>query len=398
MVTKEKLSVNDIRNNNRFNIISTILTKEGITRQELARENRISPMTVKYIVDELVSEQVVVEQVREVAYGRKPMELRISGQLGIIVCVNVTSPDNTTFVIYDLEANELEKKDISRGDGTYHEMLAETVEEIKLRQADMDREIVGIGIFTPGAYDAEKDLVNYDLIREFSEIRFRQVFEEAFHVTNILVIPDTYSAANAEFSDMSPEESQYYLYLGVGVGGAFIYNGTTVLGENHVAGDAGKIRMYSSTTGKYDYVEDIASTAALAKRIRESIPGASLEEIIARFNKDDPAARSILLPVLDDLTVLIGNLFWIYNPTRIVIDSHCTEYARLVRSYVSSKLSGLMSEVPHIGIRLETARHDEYQAMSWCMHRVRELWIQELSDGNHTRQEEKKRGSTDNRH
>ena len=38
-------------------------------------------------------------------------------------------------------------------------MLAETIESIKRRQEEMCREIVGIGIFTPGAYDAEKDLV-----------------------------------------------------------------------------------------------------------------------------------------------------------------------------------------------------------------------------------------------
>ena len=390
MVTKEKLSVNDIRNRNRFNIISTILAKEGITRQELARENHISPMTVKYIADELVLEDIVTEQVREVSYGRKPMELRISSWLGTIVCVNVTSPELITYVIYNLSAEELVREEILRKNRSYHEMLDETIKKIHAWQQDAQKEIVGIGIFTPGAYDSEKDLVNYDLIGEFSEIRFREVFEDAFRLTNIQVVHDTYSAANAEYADMNPEESQYYLYLGVGVGGAFIYNGTTVLGENHVAGDAGKIRMFNNISGQYEYVEDIASTVALTDKIKKVMPEKSLEEVLDAFNNNNLQASEILLPVLDCLTVLIGNICWMYNPTRIVIDSHCREYADVIKAYASKKVPYFMSDIPHIGIRLETARHNEYQTMNRCMQMVRELWIQEISSGSYEKQGVKK--------
>ena len=390
MVTKEKLSVNDIRNRNRFNIISTILAKEGITRQELARENHISPMTVKHIADELVLEDIVTEQVREVSYGRKPMELRISSWLGTIVCVNVTSPELITYVIYNLSAEELVREEILRKNRSYHEMLDETIKKIHAWQQNAMKEIVGIGIFTPGAYDSEKDLVNYDLIGEFSEIRFREVFENAFRLTNIQVVHDTYSAANAEYADMNPEESQYYLYLGVGVGGAFIYSGTTVLGENHVAGDAGKIRMFNSISGQYEFVEDIASTVALTDKIKKVMPEKSLEEVLDAFNNNNLQASEILLPVLDCLTVLIGNICWMYNPTRIVIDSHCREYANVIKTYASKKVPSLMSDIPHIGIRLETARHNEYQTMNRCMQMVRELWIQEISSGSYEKQGVKK--------
>ena len=52
---KQTLTVSSIRNINVANIMQSILRDKTKTRSELAKENHISVMTVKHIVDDLIA-------------------------------------------------------------------------------------------------------------------------------------------------------------------------------------------------------------------------------------------------------------------------------------------------------------------------------------------------------
>ena len=59
---KQVLTVKNIRNVNMENILQSILRKRETTRSVLSKENNISLMTVKHVVDDLIEAKILVEK------------------------------------------------------------------------------------------------------------------------------------------------------------------------------------------------------------------------------------------------------------------------------------------------------------------------------------------------
>ena len=84
---KELLTVLNIRENNKRNLLSQLVGAAELTRNDLAQESKISLMTVKHIVDELIENGIVEERTSEASVGRKPKVLSISCLLYTSRCV-----------------------------------------------------------------------------------------------------------------------------------------------------------------------------------------------------------------------------------------------------------------------------------------------------------------------
>ena len=60
-------------------------------------------MTVKHVVDDLIAAGFLVEKNSSNAdVGRNPKVLEMTEEYGNIVCVNLTSEDEISFLIYDI--------------------------------------------------------------------------------------------------------------------------------------------------------------------------------------------------------------------------------------------------------------------------------------------------------
>ena len=179
---KQTLTVSSIRNINVANIMQSILRDKTKTRSELAKENHISVMTVKHIVDDLIANDILVEKVCEGNdVGRKPKALQINEKYGNIVCINLTSVDEISFLIYDIYEVQKEEQTLEFDTGrSYRENLLRAVDMIKEKLAAMHTVTVGVAVFVPSAYYEDVDLVNYDLISDFKELHIRQLFTDAF--------------------------------------------------------------------------------------------------------------------------------------------------------------------------------------------------------------------------
>ena len=82
---KQTLTVSTIRNVNVVNIMQSILRDRTKTRSELAKENHISVMTVKHIVDDLIAGGILVEKV----CGGRHWNLTQNAPTGKIFCVRL---------------------------------------------------------------------------------------------------------------------------------------------------------------------------------------------------------------------------------------------------------------------------------------------------------------------
>lgn len=390
--TKELLSVNSIRHNNKINLLTHIVKSADVTRSRLAKKNQISVMTVKHIVDELIEDGIVNEHTSDSYLGRKPRALNISERYGNIVCINLTSVDEMSYIIYDLKEKILfrEKIKIQKSQNHYKRNLLDVIEKIKVNLKDITTQTVGIAVFVPSAYYEEQDLVNYDLIADFKDLHIKSLFKNQFGIENVLVLHDAFAAAKSEYEGSNSfTDSQFYFYCGSGVGGFFIDRGNAVMGQNLVAGEVGKIILSMEPGGgKGITLEEVAAVPAIMERVKEIYPDMEFEEVFDKYDQGDKEIRKILDEVLDQISKILYNIVWLYNPTRIVVDSCYKQYSHMIRQRVETFLEIYNDSSIPVEVQICQAQYDEYHMMRGCYKLVLEKWIEELVTGSQERPRE----------
>lgn len=381
---KQVLTVKNIRNVNMGNILQSIIRNKNATRSILAKENHISLMTVKHVVDDLIAAGILVEKEScNTDVGRNPKVLEIAENYGNIVCVNLTSEDEISFLIYDIYESLLEEQSVSlEGAKSYRESLTAVIEAVKERLKAIDTVTVGIAVFVPSAYDEAVDLVNYDLIPGFKELHIRALFEEEFGISNILVLHDVFAAARSEYDSLNPEmESQFYFYCGYGVGGFFIHKNVAVAGTENMAGEVGKmlISMDGNEQGCIT-LEEVVSISAVNRKMKEQGMKLHFSEMLELYQAGDSQAVQLLTPVLNTVSRVLYNLLWVYNPTRLVVDSCKSNYCKIITEHFRKFMENMKNDAIPIYVQVRPAKYDEYHMMRGCFYMTRNAWIDGIAD------------------
>lgn len=379
---KDQVTVKNIRANNKLNIIKQLVKGKDLTRNILAKENKISLMTVKHIVDSLVQQGIVEEHASASAVGRKPMALNIAEKYGNVVCINLTSTQSVSYIIYDIRRQMLAENtlEIPEQDETYEETLMRLIREIKDRLQKISTVTVGVGISVPSAYYETEDLVNYDLIPEFKDFHIRSFFQKQFEMENVMVLHDVFLAAKSEYEAKSVrDDSLFYFYCGYGVGGSFIWHGQAVTGEDLLAGEVGKMIIADLEEGKHLTLEEAVSVSGIVKRVREKIPGIGFEEIIKHCEENDPVCTAYVQHALETVSRILYNLMWLYNPTKFVVGSCYPEYTKLLVKNAREYMQRLHKEDIYVTTEIEPAVYDEWNQMRGCFRTVLQKWMEDLS-------------------
>jgi len=383
ILTKELLTVNNIRFNNKVNILSNIVKSKDITRNDLARENQISIMTVKHIVDELIEDGIIEEHMCKTLVGRKPMALNISKEYGNVICVNLTSIDVISYIIYNIEEKVLAKGKIEfpRKPKPYKDNLLYAINKVKASLQKIPTKTIGIAVFVPSAYYEEQDLVNYDLIADFKDLHIKEMFRNQFNVDNVLVLHDAFAAAMSEYESANTStESQFYFYCGSGVGGFMIYKGVTIMGEHLVAGEVGKmILSMDADNKKVITLEDAVAIPSVMEKINRIYPNMKCEEAFEKYGQGDKKIQGILNEALDIIAKVLYNILWIYNPTKIIVDSYFKQYSYLIKQRAKTFIECFKDESIPIDVEICLARYDEYHMMRGCFKLALEKWIEEIA-------------------
>lgn len=381
---KQVLTVKSIRSVNTGNILQSIMANRNSTRSMLAKENKISLMTVKHVVDDLIAAKILVEKDScNADVGRNPKVLEIAENYGNIVCVNLTSEDEISFLIYDIYEKLIEEQSISLTSGKpYREGLLMAIEAVKDKLKSVSTMTVGIAVFVPSAYDEKVDLVNYDLIADFKELHIRSLFEEEFGLKNVLILHDVFAAARSEYDSLNPEmESQFYFYCGYGVGGYFIHKNEAVAGSENMAGEVGKMLVsMEGEGGSCVTLEDVVSISAAKRKMKECGMDMHFSEMLDMYQDRDEKAVELLTPILNTISKVLYNLLWVYNPTRIVVDSCKSGYSEIIAEHFKNFMEEMRNDAIPIHVQIRQARYNEYHMMRGCFYMVRNAWIEEIAD------------------
>lgn len=311
----QQLTVYEIGAANKAQVLRHIIQSGGCSRASIVGATGLSMMTVKKAVDGLLERGVVQHKKINTAVGRKPEWIEPSETMGVVICIDLSSPVECNAICYAPGGQVL-------GEHTCHFTETETYEEI-LRPffADIKNRaahIMGIGVSVGGAYSESTDRVPSTYIHQYKNVMVKQFVQECFGTPHITVAHDVHVAAQNEAA-LRGTQSLLYLFFGPGVGSSFIVEGKTVLGLSQTAGETGSFLLADGQT-----LNDVASTLRIARKTGAANFGALWKQ----FEAGEEMAVRVIDAACAEICRHIFNLVYFANPEYVVVDSDNKDYAQ----------------------------------------------------------------------
>jgi len=386
----EQITVRDVRNINKYNIISSLMAQKDLSMNEIALRNNISVMTVKNIVDDLVKRNILFEQKAGMSFvGRKPYILNISSTVGQFLVIDLTSKVQMYYYLYNIY-REKNRKVLYRCNHkkSYAENLEIFLGMVKKEIEEKQIKLLGIGVSIPGAYFAEEDRIYNELIPELNEISLKELLQKYFDLENIIIDLDVKLAAFAEMISMEPDVKEirnlYYLFLGEGIGSAMVINGQIYSGTNSLAGEIGHIlvccghddyrnleSMISATTIQNELYREVKKRGITTVKGEEEF---GLDKILELYDAGDEIIANYLENVFNILAKVVYNIIRLLDPSCIIIGGINREFCELAASKLEEKI-GKMFENKLILCEIYVSKYEEGSAIIGCFEQVVNQWI-----------------------
>lgn len=222
--------------------------------------------------------------------------------------------------------------------------LVEFINSLQTKFGEFDR----IGISVPGLVDRESKRVTFSTqIPEHEEIDFLGELEKVTKL-KIYVENDANAAAYGEYLFGAGRGSKniFYVTLGSGVGGAFIFEGKLWRGASGFAGEFGYIAVNSDGIR----LEEVASSANIIRRTKmrfhqdhtsslneigeESI---TITDVIREANNGDDFARLMLERTGTNVGMAIADVINLLNIEKIVVGGEIMQAGDLVLESIKTR-------------------------------------------------------------
>jgi predicted NBD/HSP70 family sugar kinase len=311
---------------NRRIILETIRLKGPISRADIARAVDLSPQTVSTIIREL-EDSALLRAEREAPRrrGQPATMLELNPEGAFAVGLHVT-PARAGAVLVDLSgrvAGRSERRLDMRDPAAAFPRLAALVDEARSHRPGA--RVLGVGLAMPGPFDVEPmSFVGPTTMEGWKGVPIR---ERLMAETGLPVFIDIDSAASALgeslFGHGRGLRQFYYLYFGVGLGGAMVQDGARLAGAGGNAGEIGHLPLVADgelcPCGNCGCLERYVSLDALGRRFEAAgLPSdpAAIEAAIGRGEPTLDAFVRDAAPLLRRTVATIENLF---DPESIII-------------------------------------------------------------------------------
>ena len=310
---------------NRRIILETIRLKGPVSRADIARAVALSPQTVSTITRELEEANLLLStRERPKRRGHPATMLRINPEGAFAIGLHLT-PAGLQSALVDLsggivgrDARALDTLDPQRVFPLLGELVAQT------RALRKDGRILGIGLAMPGPFNVEPmSFVGPTTMHGWDGVPIRERIAEE---TRLPVFVDIDAAAAALGESLYGRghglKKFFYLYFGVGLGGAMVHDGAPLRGAGGNVGEIGHMPIVENgdacPCGNSGCLERYVSLDALARRFRAAGRPHDLASITASLDRNDPIFNEWLAeaaPLLRRAIAIIENL---YDPETII--------------------------------------------------------------------------------
>ena len=320
-------------------ILSLIREKGAASRIEIAKETGLTAATVTNLTSELIDNKLVEEfSTGASTGGRKPILLKISSSSYCVASASVT-PDRVEFAVSDFCAKIIFYKHIDIASPT-PEMCVDFI--IKSLNEFISRDktaIIGLGVGIHGIVDAEEGISVYAPNLNWHNVDIKSMLEEKCDIP-VMVDNDVRLMALAEmwFGSVKNTDDFVLLYIGRGVGSAFVIDKKLIRGANDAAGEVGHTIIDPNgplcECGRRGCLQAFTNEAAMLSCLKENIKKGSIlnensicDDIVdAYLNHSDKAATEVINKEIKYLSIGISNIINMFNPSKVVLASDIKDF------------------------------------------------------------------------
>lgn len=344
-----------IRQQNVASIWKMLSLQPHLTRKKLAEGTKLSLMTVTNLIDCLDKQHVLDFEWEKQAdipgrrsAGRRAELISLCDTRHAWVVLDLTDL-HFRYDALTLNAHQLPSSFVYGYDQQldYSINLTDFLRQVRtvIDQEQKHREILGIAVVTPGPYDVSRDCIRNKRVPELNKINIRELLRKEVGLFDYFIDEDVKFSVRA-FSAMATgndNDMLYYLYMGEGVGGAALYNGTVLRGRNAVAGDAAQLLM---PNGK-NYESSLSIRAFAGACGIADDPGMNSDQLQAAINRcaleNLPVYQEALFRAAETTSRMLHNVIWLLDPTRIILDCpfihlYQEQFIKQVRTQLSALL------------------------------------------------------------
>ena len=358
---------------NKSNVLHLIKEGGPVSRASVARTLKMSRSTISSIIDQLISEERVVEGASgqsTSAGGRRPVHLHYVSTAKYALGIDIGAA-KTIVILTDLDGNVvLRRKFATQAVGMDSLEHIQREVEVFLESCPVPRsDILGTGIGFPGVTNPSSGMVIEAPGLKLTNCSARDSFSRlpgpilVDNDVNMGVLGERWRGA------ARGHDNVILVAIGTGIGAGLILDGKIYRGAGGYAGEIGHLHVDPFSTqpkrdlGAYGPLEQLASGKGiedLAAANLARFPDTSLSsddlttaKLFAAAEQDDPLAQYVISHVLSYLVFSIANMVTLLNPNLVILGGGVAQVGepllRSVRAGVE-RLSPIACEIAVAGL------------------------------------------------
>jgi len=346
---------------NEFLVLDYVREHERTSRPEVGRALGLSPASVSRIVSRLLRSGLVVEEGQSPSDGGRPATVvSFNRRAGAVIAIDLGA---TTChgALADLAGDLLyEEVRPTRERGAAFPTLLAAIDALAHEASRQDVPVTALAVGVPAMLDPETGLGIAGPSVEWES--FEIVTSLAAHVSIPFVVENDVNLAalaHAWRGDGRQVDDFFTLYLGAGVGGAVVSNGSLVKGSHNGGGEVGYLALDPADArrprpGMVGAVEAATSTDGLLARARDLAgPGGhswaspdrpvGIEDLFRAAADGDRIAGIVIDELLDHVCLVLVAVGAIVDPALVIFDG---PVGRALEPYVASLATRLEHRLP----------------------------------------------------
>ena len=320
-------SAQALREHNRKAVLACLRDQAPNTRTRLSARTKLSPATISAIVDELISDQLLVEVGKERSRGgRRAVMLDFNEQKYFFLCADL-AVDTISVALVNLRFQVLAHRSRPvqdrRDPALLLQQLVETAQEV-LATLGAGERVLGMCIGVTGVVNKAKDTIVYSAAFDIRNLNMRAELARFFDFP-IYTFNDANLSALAEKYYLSSLGYCLYLMIGPSLGAGVIVNGDIYSGQSGWAGEIGH-----SIVERAGPVCFCGKRGCLVSVLAQYIPVGSAEKLRSTFawpSGRDFYASSAYEHFCYYVGLIISNYVKIFDPETVIIGGVVAEVA-----------------------------------------------------------------------
>ena len=310
-------------------VLDLIRSGRATTRTDLIEQLGWSRVTLARRLDELLQASIVMSVGQlDSRGGRPPEEFAVNPDAGLLLAVDIGG-SHTRLAITDLVSTILSEDEadigLSEGPVEIFDWAGQVFDHMLDRLGKTRADVVGIGVGVPGPVNyVTGRLARPQVDTQWEGVLVQDYFAGRYDHAVFAVDRDVNIMALAEARRVGSEYRDVaVLKAGIGVGLAFVLDGSIYHGSRGGAGDLSAVRADGERTVR---LETIASGAVIRRELlRQGRQVRTSSDIVGLANDGDLAVLSLLAETGTEIGRSLAHVVGLLNPQAVVVGGNLAQ-------------------------------------------------------------------------